>query len=141
MELDGKLKTALDESRLLILGAQVLFGFQFQSVFQEQFAEVPRASQLVQCASLLLLLTAVCFLIAPSMYHQIVYRGDSRQGAVRDATWFAGISLLPLTLGLGASAFVIFEHLFDRNVGIVMGIAFTVVALSLLYGLGFVLRI
>ena len=27
--LDSRLKTALDESRLLILGAQVLFGFQF----------------------------------------------------------------------------------------------------------------
>ena len=58
MELDAKLKTALDESRLLILGAQVLFGFQFQSVFQELFAEVPRTSQLVQCAGLLLLLIA-----------------------------------------------------------------------------------
>ena len=34
MQLERKLKTALDESRLLILGAQVLFGFQFQSVFQ-----------------------------------------------------------------------------------------------------------
>jgi hypothetical protein len=29
MDLDKKLKTALDESRLLILGAQVLFGFLF----------------------------------------------------------------------------------------------------------------
>jgi hypothetical protein len=115
MELDRKLKTALDESRRLILGAQVLFGFQFQSVFQELFAEVPRASQLVQCASLLLSLTAVSCLIAPSMHHQIVYRGETRQGALRYATRFAGISLLPLTLGLGASAFVIFEHLFGRQ--------------------------
>jgi Family of unknown function (DUF6328) len=140
VELDAKLKTALDESRLLILGAQVLFGFQFQIVFQELFAEVPLASQFVQCAGLLLLLVALCFLIAPSMYHQVAYRGDSRHGAVRNATWFAGTSLLPLTLGLGASAFVIFEHLFGRNVGIFTGLAFAVVALTLLYGLGFVLR-
>ena len=35
MDLDQKLKTALDESRLLILGAQVLFGFAFQAVFQD----------------------------------------------------------------------------------------------------------
>jgi hypothetical protein len=41
MDLDQKLKTALDESRLLILGAQVLFGFAFQAVFQDQFNEVP----------------------------------------------------------------------------------------------------
>ena len=33
MEMERKLRIALDESRLLILGAQVLFGFQFQGVF------------------------------------------------------------------------------------------------------------
>jgi hypothetical protein len=39
-ELDAKLKTALNESRLLILGAQVLFGFAFQAAFQELFVEI-----------------------------------------------------------------------------------------------------
>ena len=43
-ELDAKLKTALDEFRLLILGAQVLFGFAFQAAFQELFAEVDAAA-------------------------------------------------------------------------------------------------
>jgi hypothetical protein len=42
--LERKLKTALDESRLLILGAQVLFGFQFQSVFQDRFVELAAPS-------------------------------------------------------------------------------------------------
>jgi hypothetical protein len=46
VELERKLKTALDESRLLILGAQLLCGFQFQSVFQDLFAEVPRKASL-----------------------------------------------------------------------------------------------
>ena len=33
-KLDDKLKTALDETRLLFLGGQVLLGFQFQAFFQ-----------------------------------------------------------------------------------------------------------
>ena len=37
-DLRKKVKTALDETRLLILGAQVLFGFQLNGVFQEAFA-------------------------------------------------------------------------------------------------------
>jgi hypothetical protein len=45
-QMDEKLKTALDESRLLILGAQVLFGFLFQAVFQDLFKEVPPVSRL-----------------------------------------------------------------------------------------------
>jgi hypothetical protein len=48
MELAGKLKMALDESRLLILGARVVFGCQFQMVFQERFKDAPRDSQAVQ---------------------------------------------------------------------------------------------
>ena len=34
MKLEAKLKTALDENRLLILGAQVVFGFQFDGIFR-----------------------------------------------------------------------------------------------------------
>ena len=45
MTLERKLKIALDESRLLILGAQVLFGFQFNGIFQELFDELPRLSR------------------------------------------------------------------------------------------------
>ena len=40
MNVESRLKTALDESRLLILGAQVLFGFQFEAVFQERFPDI-----------------------------------------------------------------------------------------------------
>jgi Family of unknown function (DUF6328) len=140
MDLDKKLKTALDESRLLILGAQVLFGFLFQAVFQDLFKEVPPASQALQCAGLGFMLLSICFLIAPSLYHQIVFDGESRPGALAYASWFAGASLLPLTLGLGASVFVVFEHLFGRTAGAMFGLTFTAGSLLLLYGLGLALR-
>jgi hypothetical protein len=140
MDLDQKLKTALDESRLLILGAQVLFGFLFQAVFQELFKEVPPVGQALQCAGLGFMLLSVCFLIAPSLYHQIVFDGESRPGALAYASWFAGASLLPLTLGLGASVFVVFEHLFGRTAGAMFGLTFTAGSLLLLYGLGVALR-
>jgi len=140
MDLDQKLKTALDESRLLILGAQVLFGFAFQGVFQDLFNEVPPVSQFLQCAGLGFMLLSVCLLIAPSLYHQIVFNGESRPGALAYASRFAGASLLPLTLGLGASVFVVFEQLFGRAAGMVFGLTFTTGSLLLLYGLGIALR-
>lgn len=140
MELEGKLKVALDESRLLILGAQVLFGVQFEGAFQERFKYVSSAGQTVQCVALLLLLVSICLLIAPSLHHQIIYAGESRKGALASATGFAGASLLPLTLGLGASVFVVTEYLFGRRAGIAFGAAFTAIGLSLLYGLGFALK-
>jgi Family of unknown function (DUF6328) len=141
MQLDRKLKTALDESRLLILGAQVLFGFQFQSVFQEGFSHLSATAKSVQCAGLLLMLLTIGLLIAPSMYHRLVHRGESRLDALNVATWFAGVSLFPLTLGLAASAFVVFGHVFGRDAGIIAGGVFGLAGLSLLYGFGFVMRI
>jgi len=140
MAVEDRLKTALDESRLLILGAQVLFGFQFEAAFQELFANIPAASRYVHCGGLMLLLASMGLLIAPSLFHQIIYRGRSKTSAVRMATAFAGASLLPLTLGLGVAIFVTFEQLFSRGVGIAAGVSLAVLALMLLYGLGFALR-
>src|SRR5437764_2364479 len=140
MEIESRLKTALDESRLLILGAQVLFGFQFEAVFQELFADIPVSSRTIHCAGLVMLLISVGLLIAPSLFHQIMFDGESRPGAVATATLFAGASLLPLTIGLGAAAYITFEQLFSRGVGIAAGTGFTIIALGLLYGLGFALR-
>jgi len=140
MALDHRLKTALDESRLLILGAQVLFGFQFEAAFQELYPAIARDSRYVHLAGLVLLLLSVGLLIAPSLWHQIIYRGNSTRGALRTATGFAGASLLPLTLGLGAAVFVTFELLFGRASGAMAAMALTVIALALLYGLGFAMR-
>ena len=85
MDLADKLKMALDEGRLLILGAQVVFGCQFQMVFQERFQDAPRDSQAVQGIGLLALMLAVALLITPSRTHQIAYRGEDRRGALRVA--------------------------------------------------------
>ena len=140
MDIESRLKTALDESRLLILGAQVLFGFQFEAVFQERFSGLSEASRSIHNAGLVLLLISISLLIAPSLFHQIIFGGESRPGAIGTATMLAGASLLPLTIGLGVSAFVTFEHLFGRTVGIVAGTSFAATGLAFLYGLGFALK-
>jgi Family of unknown function (DUF6328) len=140
MAVAERLKTALDESRLLIMGVQVLFGFQFEAVFQDLFAGVPATSRYVHCAGLVLLLFSLCLLIAPSLFHQLIHGGNSRPEAVQMATAFASASLLPLTLGLGAAIFVTFEQLFSRSVGIAAGASLAVLALLFLYGLGVAMR-
>lgn len=140
MAVAERLKTALDESRLLILGVQVLFGFQFEAVFQDLFAEIPEMSRYVHCIGLILLLVSLGLLMAPSLFHQILYRGDSTPATVQTAATFAGASLLPLTLGLGAAIFVTFEHLFGRSTGVAAALSMAMLSLLLLYGLGFAIR-
>ena len=44
-ELKGKVQNALDEARTLILGSQILLGFQYDSIFQRGFDELPDDGQ------------------------------------------------------------------------------------------------
>jgi hypothetical protein len=139
-ELDAKLKTALDESRLLILGAQVLLGFAFQAAFQDLFSEIEPLGRFFHILALCLLCLSVAFLVVPSFYHQIACNGCSLHRALHVATSFANWSLLPLMLGLGASGYVIIARLAGPEAGLAFGGALTATALCLLYGLGFALR-
>jgi hypothetical protein len=41
MELSKKVKTALDETRMLILGAQILLGFEFRAAISDGFDQMP----------------------------------------------------------------------------------------------------
>ena len=110
-------------------------------VFQERFQDAPRDSQAVQGIGLLALMLTVGLLITPSMTHQIAYRGEDRRGALRVASTCASLAMVPMTLGLGATTFVVFESLFNRNVGVVAVITFAAVAFLFLYALGLILRI
>jgi len=45
MELSKKVKIALDETRMLILGAQILLGFQFRGPFSDGFDQLPTGAR------------------------------------------------------------------------------------------------
>lgn len=60
-------------------GAQVLFGFQFNGMFQEAFADLHLPLRLIACAGLVLIMIATGLLIAPSMQHRS-FRAHSHGG-------------------------------------------------------------
>jgi len=138
--MERKLKQALDESRLLILGAQVLFGFSLEACFKQGFDTLPAASRGLHALSVLLILASLALLITPSLFHQIACEGDDRRSVLRVASLCGGLSLLPLTLGLGLAIFIIVERALDRMAAIVVAGSLTLGAMALLYGWGFAVR-
>jgi hypothetical protein len=106
MKLERQLKLALDESRLLILGSQVLYGFQFNGIFQQQFDTLPFSDRLMLCAGLPLLTLALALLITPSLFHRIVARGEASRRVLTLATRCAGAALLPVAIALALDMFV-----------------------------------
>src|SRR3954465_4653910 len=95
MSLSKKVKVALDETRTLILGAQILLGFQLQGVFRPVFDRLPWHDRYLDIASLLFSSLTVGLLIAPSLHHQIVDEGDSTRRIHRTIGRFASWALAP----------------------------------------------
>ena len=116
MKLSKKVKTALDETRLLILGAQVLFGFQFNGMFQEAFSDLNLPLRLVLVTSLCLIILALGLLITPSMQHRLVERGEDTNRIHSATTTLAGLALMPLALALGLDVFTAVERSFGATV-------------------------
>ena len=135
MKLDRRIKTALDETRLLILGSQVLFGFLFESVFQNGFEALSITSRYLLGAALALIVLSIACLIAPSMQHRIVEAGQSTRRLERVATVFAAWGLLQFGASLGLGFFVIFERIFGAAAGIATGITSSAVAGFFWFGL------
>ncbi len=133
--LSSQAEDALNETRMLILGAQVLVGFAFQAVFQPGFDRLPLDAQLVMVVGLAMMLVAVGVLIAPSAFHQIVEDGYDTPRVLAFTTTLASVALLPFAIGLGIEAYVAGVVVLGRGAGIALGVVATLFALVLWYGL------
>lgn len=138
--LDAAIKVALDESRLLILGSQILLGFQFNGVFQEAFDRFAPMAREFTAAGILLMVAAVALLIAPSLQHRIVEQGHATHRIRRVIGIMAGVALFPFALSLALAHLTVFQWLFGPAAGYVCGAAFFVLALTFWYGLAWWLK-
>jgi hypothetical protein len=120
-KLDRKVKTALDETRLLILGIQVLLGFQFQAFFQNGFAQLSSPSQSICAAGLALQTLSLGLLIVPSMEHRLVEKGSSSSRLLRATSFYATTGLVPFSLCLGLAGYVVVERHFGLGAGLAFG--------------------
>jgi hypothetical protein len=136
MKLSDKVKIALDETRMLILGAQILLGFGFRGVFEDRFDQLPAYARYVDGVGLGLLVCAVGLLIAPGPYHRIVEAGQDSSRLHRFVTVIADLALLPFALALGIGLFVGTEAISGESaVSIAAGMTGAGLALALWYGL------
>ena len=119
--LDTKVKTGLNETRLLILGGQVLLGFQYQAFFQDGFSELPTASQYLCLAGLAFVLLAVALLVIPSMEHRLIEEGRATGRLVRATSFYTGLGLAPLAASLTVATYVVIARHFGNLAGILAG--------------------
>ena len=138
--LTDKVSYALEEARVLVLGAQLLVGFQFFSVFQTGFDALPLPSQVLKLAGLGLMLVAVGLIVSPSAYHRLVERGEDTREFHRYTSRLMAFALLPFALGLGIDLYVTTQKVVGWKAGVAAGLFGTLVAASFWYVLEFYKR-
>jgi hypothetical protein len=103
VSLAKKTKVALDDSRTLMLGAQILLGFQLQAPFQNAFDALCPLERWLNVLTLVLMIVVAGTLIAPSARHRIVDEGEATVAINEFVTLTAWLSLIPFAMALGLS--------------------------------------
>ena len=137
-KLKDKIKTALDETRMLMLGAQILLGFQYRNVFEPGFERLPSSSKYLKLVSLTLLLIVTALLMSPGAYHRLVEKGEDTEQLHEFTTRVMDVVLLPFALALGIDIYVATGKLAGSMAGALVGSAFALTALSFWYVLEFI---
>jgi hypothetical protein len=140
MSISDKVKIALDETRMLILGSQILIGFQFRAVFQDGFDDLPAGLRYLDAVALLLMLAASTLLIAPSLYHRIAERGEDTARLHRVTSAMAGLALLPFACSIGLDVFIAIDKAIGEETALLAGCGFAALALLLWYGVEYLRR-
>jgi hypothetical protein len=137
--MDGarKLKISLDETRMLILGAQVLLGFQLRGPFEKLFETLGPLSKGAHAVSLLLMVTVVGLLIAPGAHHRMIDDGHATLRMHHAISRVMEVTLALFAVSLALSLFVTFGVIGGRSAGLGAGLIAALVALFFWFGLGF----
>ena len=132
--LKDKIQNALDENRMLVLGAEVLVGFEFTAFFQDGFKSLSERSQVLNLVGLALMLFTLVLLLAPGVFHQLVEKGLDTVDVHRFATTIIEVALLPFALGLGTTLYITADRIDGATSGIAFGLAATSIAGLSWYG-------
>ncbi len=126
---------------MLVLGAQVLLGFEFSGVFRDGFEHLPLHARYLDGIALLLLIVTVALLITPETYHHIVEIGRDTGRFHQLITRMADCALLPFALSLGLALFIAGESIFGFSAGLAAGVFCVLLALGCWYGLQYLRRL
>jgi hypothetical protein len=131
-----KLQNALDESRTLILGAQIIVGLLYRSVFEPGYDRMPRHSQDVLIGALVTVLAAFVLLVGPVAFHRIVDRGMNRPDLEPFVLAVMKPTLPLFAISMGLTIYIATEKVDGAAAGAVCSVAGTGLPFVLWYRVG-----
>jgi predicted membrane channel-forming protein YqfA (hemolysin III family) len=110
---DRELIELLNELRVALPGAQILFAFLLVVPFSAKF-RVDRIEKTAYVVALLTTLAGTILLIAPSAYHRLRWREKNKEQMLRNSNAFAIAGLAAIAIGMTASIFLVTDVLVPR---------------------------
>jgi hypothetical protein len=133
--LGSKVKDALDESRILVLGGEILLGFQLRAPFQEGFDRLGPQARWLDGVALLLMVLALALLVAPAARHRIAARGVNSEAIVDFTGKVMALALTPIAISLALDFFIAGERVAGAGLAIAACAGAAVVATFFWYGI------
>lgn len=138
--LKNLVQNALDENRMMVLGVQVLIGFNYRAPLEQGFQTLPRAAQLMKLSSLSLLLVTFALLLLPSADHRLCEHGEDTPQFHAFTTRVASLALFGFAAALGLDLAVAAFKLGGVSAALAAGLAAGAAALAFWYGIELVAR-
>jgi hypothetical protein len=140
MKLQDALKTSLDELRMQMLGAQVLFGFQFQGMFQNNFRAVQFSGRILYAVGLALMIAVLGLLIAVPCQHRLVDSGETTLRIYAVSVRYATLALVPLAGAIVCDVYVATARPFGIMVSTTMAVCTAAMTAIAWFWVGMMLR-
>jgi hypothetical protein len=115
-DLDQEWSELLEEHRVVMPGAQVLFTFLLILPFQNRFGQVSETQEYVYFAGFSCAAIAIVLLITPAAGHRIRWRQQDKEALLRYSTKTSISALVFLALAMSASVFLVADFLFGSAV-------------------------
>lgn len=125
----------LEEIRIVLPGTGVILGFQFNAIFSQGFAELPRLYQQIHVVSLLLLLSTIVLLIAPVAFDRVVLADKELKDFYYFASKMVTLALVLLALGFSIDIFLVLHIVLVSDfIAAIAGTLFFGVCMALWFG-------
>jgi SNF family Na+-dependent transporter len=109
----------LNELRVALPGVQILFAFLLTVPFNARFAGVSDFQRDVYFATLLFATVASAFLIAPAIYHRLLFRRHHKRDVIMTGHRCLIFGTAALALAMTGAILLISDFLFSRTTAIV----------------------
>jgi hypothetical protein len=139
--LKDEMTNIVEEARMVIPGAQALFGFQTLAVFNNRFDDLPDNGKVVYLIALGLLTLAIALFMTPAAYHRLAEPGQVSRRIISLSSRAITLGMVPLLLAFSIDIYVVVVVGTENPVvGLVAAVATMICLVSLWFGFPLVNR-